>query len=336
MFTPTTPEALYQQSFRRVHQLAVRLLRRAVPSRDAKLQAALRLAFKDQSPTEYPYLFRNCFLGRHPGPSVVDTLAAAVHLIQTSTFVTDDVFDAARQRNGNPTVCAHAGVNGAIVAAHILQSIGFSALATAARDARLPNAGEAVATLAEAVTHVYRGQYLDMLHSSRLSTSRADYYRVIDLTTASLFAAVSRCGALLGGGRPSEILAMSRFASCYGMALQITDDILDVTDESTGKTFGSDLKCRRMRLPLIIAMHKALPSDKATLRRFIKGGTRDARTIRMVARIIQRSGGVARALHVARRYRAQSLWSLAEVRPGPAKDALAWLPESLLAAQDLE
>jgi geranylgeranyl pyrophosphate synthase len=305
-------------------------------ARDSCLQELVSLAFIDQAPIEYPFVFRSSFLGAEPAEPVIDTLAAAVHLIQTSTFLTDDIFDAAKERNGHPTIYAHAGTNSAIIGAQVLQNIGFSALAKGAGHARLRNAGLAVATLADALTSVYRGQYLDLLYSARPNVSCANYYGVIDLTTASLFAGVARCAALLAGRRASEIRDLASFAHNYGMALQITDDILDLTDDTTGKTFGSDLRCRRMRLPLIKAIHLASVPDRCILRRFLKRTGVNARSVRQMARLIERSGGITAALKVARRYLALSLRSLSPLPPGPARDALRWLPESLLAAQGLD
>ena len=325
---------LYERTFRRAQRTADRLLSQAIPKRPTEVRDAVRLALRNQSPTEYPYIFRNAFSGSEPQPIDVDTLAAAVHLIQTSTFVTDDVFDKARERNGNPTMVAHGGVNVAIAGAQLLQWIGFATFASTAT--RFRNAGFAAAILARAVTRVYRGQYLDLLYSSRSETTRADYYRVIELTTASLFSGVAQCGALLANRDEAEIKALSQFARCYGMALQITDDILDLTDHTTGKTFGSDLICRRMRLPLIIALETGSEPTRRILRRFLRSRTEDNRTVTDIARTIDRSGGVAGALRIARNYRDRSLRCLLPLPPSQSKNCLVWLSESLLAAQELE
>jgi geranylgeranyl pyrophosphate synthase len=222
-----------------------------------------------------------------------------------------------------------------IIAAQTMQSVGFAALARAAAAARLARIGEAMNTLADAVAMVYRGQSFDLWLTRRPRATPDQYFRLIALTTASLFAGVARCGALLGNRRASEIRAVSSFASNYGMALQLTDDVLDVMDEHTGKTVRADLTCRRMRLPLIAAMRRATRTDRRAISDFLSGHARDVSTVASMARIIERSGGVAAALDAAAWYRARSLRALRALPAGPPRDALAWLPESLLAAQGL-
>lgn len=327
-------DAQFEKTFRRVHAAAVRLIERQIPHSGGILHTAARLALRDQTATEYPYIFRNSFLGREPPSDVMDALAAAIHLLQTSTFVIDDVFDNSDERNGNPTVRAYAGADVAIVVGQILQAIAFSALAGTAQ-ARFPARSSAITALSDAVTLVYRGQYRDLRYSADLRTSRSAYYRTIDLTTASLFAGVARCGALFAGRSSREIAALTSFGHAYGMALQVTDDILDVTDEATGKTFGMDLRCRRMRLPFIIAIEKATPRDRATLRSFVAGAGHDVRKIRSIAGIIHRSGAISDALLIAQRYEARCRASLTALSPSPQRDALAWLAESLFRAQGL-
>ena len=60
--------------------------------------------------------------------------------------------------------------------------------------------------------------------------------------TGALFRAVVRCGALLGGASEEELAAVTRYADCFGLCFQITDDILDVVGDEAklGKKVGSD------------------------------------------------------------------------------------------------
>ena len=60
--------------------------------------------------------------------------------------------------------------------------------------------------------------------------------------TGALFRAAVRSGALLAGAEAEQLAALTKYAEAFGLAFQITDDILDVTgDESAiGKPVGSD------------------------------------------------------------------------------------------------
>lgn len=60
--------------------------------------------------------------------------------------------------------------------------------------------------------------------------------------TGALFRAAIRSGAILAGADETELNALTRYAEAFGLAFQITDDILDVVgdQELIGKPVGSD------------------------------------------------------------------------------------------------
>ena len=62
------------------------------------------------------------------------------------------------------------------------------------------------------------------------------------LKTGALFRASLRAGAMLGGGSEEDLRSLTDYAEHFGLAFQITDDILDVTADShtLGKTQGKD------------------------------------------------------------------------------------------------
>lgn len=62
--------------------------------------------------------------------------------------------------------------------------------------------------------------------------------------TGAMFRAAVRSGALLAQADDQELLALTQYAEQFGLAFQITDDILDVTGDAKkmGKAVGSDAK----------------------------------------------------------------------------------------------
>lgn len=62
--------------------------------------------------------------------------------------------------------------------------------------------------------------------------------------TGALFRAAVRAGAILGGASQEELDALTVYAEKFGLAFQITDDVLDVigSAETIGKPVGSDIK----------------------------------------------------------------------------------------------
>ena len=79
------------------------------------------------------------------------------------------------------------------------------------------------------------------------------------LKTGALFRASIRSGALLAGGSDQEVQALTDFAENFGLAFQITDDILDVTgnQEALGKPVGSDEKNRKATYVTLFSLEEA-------------------------------------------------------------------------------
>jgi geranylgeranyl diphosphate synthase type II len=62
--------------------------------------------------------------------------------------------------------------------------------------------------------------------------------------TGALFRAAIRSGAILAGASDQQLAALTEYADKFGLAFQITDDILDVVGDEAliGKPVGSDEK----------------------------------------------------------------------------------------------
>lgn len=79
------------------------------------------------------------------------------------------------------------------------------------------------------------------------------------LKTGALFRASLRAGALLAGGTDEEIQGLTDYAEQFGLAFQITDDILDVTGTEAvlGKPVGSDVKNQKATYVSIYGLPEA-------------------------------------------------------------------------------
>ena len=85
------------------------------------------------------------------------------------------------------------------------------------------------------------GQVIDMLSEGK-RISMEELRKMHMGKTGALFRAAIRSGAILGGASEAQLAALTTYADCFGLAFQITDDILDaVGDEAViGKPVGSD------------------------------------------------------------------------------------------------
>lgn len=77
--------------------------------------------------------------------------------------------------------------------------------------------------------------------------------------TAALLDVAVASGAILGGANPEEVQACERFALNIGLAFQVADDILDVTQstEELGKTAAKDLQADKTTYPKLLGLDGA-------------------------------------------------------------------------------
>lgn len=77
--------------------------------------------------------------------------------------------------------------------------------------------------------------------------------------TGALFEAALRAGAQLAGADQWQVTALTEYAQQFGLAFQITDDILDVTgsQEKIGKPIGSDIKNHKATYVTLYSLEQA-------------------------------------------------------------------------------
>jgi len=169
--------------------------------------------------------------------------AAAVEMIHTYSLIHDDLpcMDNDDFRRGKPTNHKVYGEATAVLAGDALLTAAFSHIATAPYDAQTRiKAVEILANCAGELGMV-GGQILDIQSESRQCTPT----EVIDIQsrkTGALFRAACMLGTLAGGGTNEQMGAAADFASNFGLAFQIRDDILDVIGDAEvlGKSVGTD------------------------------------------------------------------------------------------------
>jgi farnesyl diphosphate synthase len=170
--------------------------------------------------------------------------AVAVELIHAYSLVHDDMpcMDNDVLRRGKPTVHVRYGEALAMLAGDAMQALAFEVLT--AEDA-IPPASQArlCGLLARASGHcgMAGGQAID-LASVGVQLDEARLCEMHSLKTGSLLRASVLMGATVGEVDPSAYAALTDYGTALGLAFQVVDDILDVTQASAklGKTAGKD------------------------------------------------------------------------------------------------
>src|SRR5205085_5180404 len=126
--------------------------------------------------------------------------------------------------------------------------------------------------VAMATNTVCAGEILQTKHRRDFKFTRAQYYKVLEMKTAELFALSCELSAFLSG-TPLELRGELRhFGLAFGTAYQLYDDCVDLfgSEAAAGKSLGSDLAKGKLTLPVLLAWERAGAMDRAALRDLIK------------------------------------------------------------------
>ncbi|TAL66053.1 MAG: octaprenyl diphosphate synthase [Burkholderiaceae bacterium] len=251
-------------------------------------------------------------------------LAAVVEFIHTATLLHDDVVDESTLRRGRATANESFGNPASVLVGDFLYSRAFQMMV---------DAGEMriMQILADATNVIAEGEVLQLMNMHDAALDEAAYLRVIRSKTAKLFEASARLGAILAGSAPDTEQACADYGQALGTAFQVIDDALDYDGDSAemGKNLGDDLREGKATLPLIVAMQRGSPKQRATVQRAIETGA--VTELEHIITIVRETGAldVTRATAAAEAARA-----VAAARCLPQNSYSAGLIE--LAAQLLE
>jgi octaprenyl-diphosphate synthase len=253
-------------------------------------------------------------------------LSAVIEFIHTATLLHDDVIDHASLRRGNPTVHALWGNEMAILIGDYLYSKAM-ALALADKDHLV------MQTVSAMTVEMAKGQVIETLKQRDLATSEADYYRIIGLKTASLFAASCKIGAVLGGVAPTQRARVHAFGHHLGMAFQMADDTLDFVapEAQLGKPVHNDLKEGKITLPIIVAMQRASAREAQVVVDYLHSDNATDVDLQQVLLLLHKYGTLQATMAKAHEHVAQAKQYLNDFAPSPVLEMLHTLADYVVA-----
>ena len=184
-------------------------------------------------------------------------LAVIVELIHLATLIHDDIIDDAERRRSQPTINARWGNALSVL-------LGDSLFAHALDLSTRFDNTDVSRAIARATRDVCSGEIIQTQRRFDLHLAIEEYFRIIELKTATLFAVAAELGARLNSAPISQVEALTNFGRHLGAAYQIYDDCVDLAgcEKATGKTLGTDLRKGKMTLPMLQMLNQASAIDK--------------------------------------------------------------------------
>ncbi len=176
--------------------------------------------------------------------------ALAIELFHNFTLVHDDIMDNAPLRRNQPTVHQKWNSSTAILSGDVMLVKAYQLISKNKMcDSILP-------VFSEMAIKVCEGQQWDLNYEQVNKISISQYFKMIDLKTATLIAASMKIGALIGGAKEEEAKNLYEFGKNTGIAFQLQDDMLDIygEEEKFGKQKGGDIVSNKKTFLLLKAI----------------------------------------------------------------------------------
>jgi geranylgeranyl diphosphate synthase, type II len=222
--------------------------------------------------------------------------ACAVECLHTYSLIHDDLpcMDDDDLRRGVPTCHKVYGEAMALLAGDALQALAFELVAKSQLTHRYTPA-DLVLELARTASsrHLVGGQVAD-LEGEGKQLPLEDLRYIHQSKTAALLTTSVKLGAMCADAMPEELNALRDFGMATGLAFQIIDDILDVTQtsEKLGKSAGKDVASQKSTYPALLGLeasrveaHRLTEEAKRSLEVF---GLRKERLRQLAAYLLER------------------------------------------------
>lgn len=193
-------------------------------------------------------------------------LACAMECIHTYSLVHDDLpsIDNDDFRRGRATCHKVFGDGIAVLAGDALLTIAFE-IVSRAKPASRYNMSILLGEVAVAAgsKKLIAGQVAD-LEAEGKNASRAELRYIHENKTAAILTTSVRLGAMSANANTKQLAAITKFGRALGLAFQVIDDILDVTQtsEKLGKSAGKDIAAKKATYPAVIGLKQSRAEAK--------------------------------------------------------------------------
>jgi heptaprenyl diphosphate synthase len=245
--------------------------------------------------------------------------AVVVELTHLATLYHDDVMDEADVRRGTQSANSRWGNTVAILSGDFLFARSSKILADLGP--------EAVRIQAQTFERLVIGQLRESTGPRNGEDPVQHHLDVLAGKTGSLIAAAGRYGALMSGVDSVLTERISNFGECIGIAFQLSDDLIDIQSDTSGKTPGTDLREGIKTLPVLLAL--ADPNTSERLRELLSKPLVDEAEHAEALAALRIHPAIAKAQEVLLMWTEKARDLLADLPDGDAKVALSILCDSV-------
>ena len=255
------------------------------------------------------------------------TVAVIIEMVHLATLVHDDVMDEAEIRRARPTLAANWGNEIAVL-------FGDCLFAQALKLAASFPTPEVCRAVAQATNTVCSGEILQTQQRRNFKFSGHDYFRVLEMKTAELFALSCELAAFLSGATPAQREALRRFGLAFGTAYQVWDDCVDLfgTEAAAGKSLGTDLAKGKLTLPILLLWERATGPDRARLETLVQNCRNGA--LSEVGALLSKYQTLAPSLKSVHNYLEAARHALGELPESRGRESLLGVTEYLALQTD--
>ncbi|MDD7251281.1 MAG: polyprenyl synthetase family protein [Prevotellaceae bacterium] len=226
--------------------------------------------------------------------------AVTLEMLHTASLIHDDVVDESDERRGHASINALFGNQVAVLAGDYLLS---TSLLKACDTLNL----DIVRRISKLGMELSSGEILQLHNACVDGFSEQNYFDVIKLKTAALFAMSAELGAVSVGAPENRVTEMRNLGQIIGMCFQIRDDIFDYYDDpKIGKPTGNDMAEGKLTLPVLYALKTCQDEHMIQLAQKVKNGGVTTSEIATLIAFTKRQGGIEYAEQVMRKMTAEA------------------------------
>jgi len=200
-------------------------------------------------------------------PAGIEDVGAALEMLHTYSLIHDDLpaLDNDDLRRGRATCHKAFGEDIAILAGDALQTQAYEVLSQLQCPAELRvRIIEVIARGTGTINGMIGGQVADLeAEHTKPDLKMLEY--IHRAKTAALITASVVSGGIYAGGDEAAVCHLRHFGENIGLAFQIVDDVLDVTQtsEQLGKTAGKDTAAEKVTYPALFGVDESVKKADA-------------------------------------------------------------------------